>query len=75
MGVRCGVRLKAVWARRCKGSRVGTGVARDTLHLAGLKVRAGEDGISEVRHLCERHIVCSWDRKQCKPGMRAGLRV
>lgn len=26
------------WARECKGSRVGTGVARDTLNLEGLKV-------------------------------------
>lgn len=58
-GVRFRVRVEATWAREFKGSRVGTGMARDTLHLEGLKVRVGEDGISEGRHLCKRHIVCS----------------
>lgn len=38
MGVRCSIRMEVIWARECKGSRVGTGVARDTLHLEGLKV-------------------------------------
>lgn len=38
VGVRCSIRMEVIWARECKGSRVGTGVARDTLHLEGLKV-------------------------------------
>lgn len=63
MGVRFRVRLEVTWTRGCKGSRVRTGVARDTLRLEGLKVRLGEDGISEGRHLCKRHIVCSWGWK------------
>lgn len=63
MGVRFRVRLEATWTRDFKGSRVGTGMARDPLHLEGLKVRVGEDDISEGRHLCKRHIVCSWGWK------------
>lgn len=63
MGVRFRVRLEGARAREFKGIRVGTGMARDTLHLEGLKLRVGEDGISEGRHLCKRHIVCSWGRK------------
>lgn len=63
MGVRFRARLEAAWARECRGSRVGTGLARDTLPLEGLKVRVGEDDISEGRHLCKRHIVCFWGWK------------
>lgn len=63
MGVRFRVRLEGTRAREFKGTRVGTGMARDALHLEGLKLRVGEDGILEGRHLCKRHIVCSWGWK------------
>lgn len=63
MGVRCRIGLKAAWARRFEGTRVGTGVARDTLHLEGLKVRVGEYDILEGRHPCKRPILFSWEWK------------
>lgn len=60
MGVRCRVRMDVPWAREYKGSRVGTGVARDTLASGRPQGRVGEDGILKGRYLCKRHIVCSW---------------
>lgn len=48
------------WARECKGSRLGTGMASDTLASGRPKGRAGEDDILEGRYLCKRYKVCSW---------------
>jgi hypothetical protein len=59
--IRCGARLGTVWARECRGTRVGTGTAREPMNLEGPAVRFAEDGFLEVRHLCKRQIVCSYE--------------
>lgn len=62
-GLRWRARLDVAWAREPWGTRVRAGMAREPLLLEGLEVRVVDDGFSEGRHLCKRHIVCSWGYK------------
>ena len=62
-GLRWRARLDIAWAREPWGTRVRAGMARKPLLLEGLEVRVVDDSFSEGRHLCKRHIVCSWGYK------------
>lgn len=65
-GTRWKARLDITWAREPWGTRVRAGMARGPLLLEGLEVRVVDDGFSEGRHLCKRHIVCSWGYKSVR---------
>ena len=65
-GLRWRARLDIAWAREPWGTRVRAGMAREPLLLEGLEVRVVDDGLLEGRHLCKRHIVCSWGFKSVR---------
>lgn len=69
MGLRWKARLDITWAREPWGTRVRAGMAREPLLLEGLEVRVVDDGFSEGRHLCKRHIVCSVWPPSSPPGL------